>query len=1053
MNTAKFFSSSQTSSGTLSSVSHLKVLTQINKKVIKVDALLKNSLSLRKKLQEKTVIKKSQLNFEQKEKNLEKTKPPAPEKGVKSIPTPSGGGLFGWLGNFINNVIFGFIAIRLLDHLPTLLKLVPIINNVMDGIIDWGGKLLEGLVTFIDWGYSAYDNTVKIFAKFGGEGAAKKFEGFMGKFKDVLNYSIIAGMLFSDLAMMGGGEDEGYDDFIDEKRNRPRPERPSRPVKPSPPKPGRPSLPRGGAPIGTLGKGGAKTVLKFIKPFTNKLPIIGGLLDFGLSVALGEDPGRAAFKAIGATLLGAVGAALGGPFALLTGLAGGMLGDKAGGALYDAFFKGDKKKKASSKKGWFGMRNGGVIRRYASGGSTRGGQYQSSSARREVGPQKKLRRVVTKPAKLYQGRTAGGVDNIQKIFPEPQDIKSPQGTKSQRKDETMNPYGFVSHSYYRMASVPFVGPILAMPLKLMMGDTIDSSYYTSVGQGFNGMMAKAYDEGAFSDDFPIQEFDFEKIVSKSVQQLATREMTAIRSDLMQQLMLKGIEIKSGQKPSDCPCPEPGGGGGGGGSSAYYGTPEQKALLDAIAFAEGTRDAPHGGYRTMYGHDIFNAPPWKHPDTVVTKGYSSTAAGRYQFLSTTWNGLGLSDFSPINQDKGAWKLVEGRGVTLAMLQREGPSANVIAKLAPEWASLPTLSGRSYYGQPVKSLSNIQSAYRSSLSKGGGTSPPTQIASSSPAGSVPDCSCDGDGVPDSNGIDSPTNPEALGPVGNNGKIYLHWTAGDYTTPYPAKYHSTFLGDGRKVQQVPYTQFRTPEGHTKYRNSKGVGLSVAAMKDYNWGSFSPKPKQLEAMAQEAANLAKAWGWTSSMVNVRNVATHAEVGSMKDGERNPPSSENKKTPPPAPDNYGPVAWGGDGARTDMYQISASDSPGSGGDKMRNMIKAKMGSAGKFGGGPVDAGITKVHPGEFIIDKDSVDVFGMEFMNTINQVENKTQLSRAKQSLIQILQEKVPYYSDMAADEYITVPSSGGGYSQNVVVMSGGMSGGGSYDNCPWKDVAEFGN
>ena len=48
-----------------------------------------------------------------------------------------------------------------------------------------------------------------------------------------------------------------------------------------------------------------------------RLPIIGALLDFGISWMLGEDPGRAAFKAIGAGLLGAAGTAAGSVFQLL----------------------------------------------------------------------------------------------------------------------------------------------------------------------------------------------------------------------------------------------------------------------------------------------------------------------------------------------------------------------------------------------------------------------------------------------------------------------------------------------------------------------------------------------------------------------------------------------------------------------------------------------------------------------------------------------------------------------------------------------------------------
>ena len=131
MNTAKFFSSGQESSTIFSSPSHTKQLSSINKKVIKIDSILKKSFSLRKQLQDKKVIKKSQSSFQEREKNLEKTKLPKAEKGIKSVPTISGGGIFGWIGNFINNVIFGFIAVRLIEHLPKLLSLVPIINGVM----------------------------------------------------------------------------------------------------------------------------------------------------------------------------------------------------------------------------------------------------------------------------------------------------------------------------------------------------------------------------------------------------------------------------------------------------------------------------------------------------------------------------------------------------------------------------------------------------------------------------------------------------------------------------------------------------------------------------------------------------------------------------------------------------------------------------------------------------------------------------------------------------------------------------------------------------------
>ena len=83
------------------------------------------------------------------------------------------------------------------------------------------------------------------------------------------------------------------------------------------------------------------SLLKFARPLLKRIPIVGALIDFALSVALGENPGRAAFGAIGAALLGAIGTFLGGPIGTFIG---GLAGDFAGRQLYDLFFN-----KSSSK--------------------------------------------------------------------------------------------------------------------------------------------------------------------------------------------------------------------------------------------------------------------------------------------------------------------------------------------------------------------------------------------------------------------------------------------------------------------------------------------------------------------------------------------------------------------------------------------------------------------------------------------------------------------------------------------------------------------------------
>jgi len=157
--------------------------------------------------------------------------------------------------------------------------------------------------------------------------------------------------------------------------------------------------------------------------------------------------------------------------------------------------------------------------------------------------------------------------------------------------------------------------------------------------------------------------------------------------------------------------------------------------------------------------------------------------------------------------------------------------------------------------------------------------------------------------------------------NKNIFMHWTAGGYNWKN-GPYHTTVQGDGSLYKHLPYDQHTA---HTYYRNSGNVGLSVAAMKDYNWNSFAPKPKQLEAMTAEAAVIAKGWGWSAGDVSIKNVMTHAEAASNKDG-RSPH------------DNYGPTWWGGTGERSDLHKLKGSDKDGTGGDKLRQMMKKYMG-------------------------------------------------------------------------------------------------------------------
>ena len=99
-----------------------------------------------------------------------------------------------------------------------------------------------------------------------------------------------------------------------------------------------------------------------------RLPIIGALLDFGISWMLGEDPGRAAFKAIGAGLLGAAGATVGTVLPVagnaIGGILGGIAGDMLGGVLYDVLFsKGTHSAGATEYRSEGGYHRSGNTRR------------------------------------------------------------------------------------------------------------------------------------------------------------------------------------------------------------------------------------------------------------------------------------------------------------------------------------------------------------------------------------------------------------------------------------------------------------------------------------------------------------------------------------------------------------------------------------------------------------------------------------------------------------------------------------------------------------------
>lgn len=133
---------------------------------------------------------------------------------------------------------------------------------------------------------------------------------------------------------------------------------------------------------------------------------------------------------------------------------------------------------------------------------------------------------------------------------------------------------------------------------------------------------------------------------------------------------------------------------------------ERALLDTIAYAEGTRGRGKDGYNVTFGYRYFDTCD-EHPNMKVCAGsLCSTAAGRYQFLNKTYEGLNMENFWPQAQERGALELIKRRGVTLPAAPLTATQfANALDRLSYEWASLPPAR----YGQGKLTTEQVRAEY--------------------------------------------------------------------------------------------------------------------------------------------------------------------------------------------------------------------------------------------------------------------------------------------------------------------------------------------------------
>lgn len=164
-----------------------------------------------------------------------------------------------------------------------------------------------------------------------------------------------------------------------------------------------------------------------------------------------------------------------------------------------------------------------------------------------------------------------------------------------------------------------------------------------------------------------------------------------------------------------------------GSSAQNASfsPEVRAFLDLIAYAEGS------DYNVMFAKQRFSSYA-DHPRIRITSGgLTSDAAGRYQFLASTWDdakkALGLKDFSPGSQDLAAvWLIDKKRNALKYVEQGSKGLKQALDILSYEWASFPPAR----YPQGTRSFQDLTNKYISFLLKYQRQSPAQAAAATQP-----------------------------------------------------------------------------------------------------------------------------------------------------------------------------------------------------------------------------------------------------------------------------------------------------------------------------------
>jgi hypothetical protein len=616
----------------------------IRVKLIQVEDILKGSLALEKKKLTEEKKEESSKRREKIEEKLE-TKPKA-EKGKIKMPSLPRMGFLDWVKNFIGNIILGYFAVRLVDHLPKIIPIVKFLGKATDLILGLGGKLLDGLATFVDWGYKAVDFSRGLVGKTFGEEALKNFDKLTSEFQKFMNLAIIVGMASADFGMdrlKGRGAEKSAKKGVGTIGGR---------------GVGRAAT-RAAARVG--GKGAAKLTAKVGSKALKAVPFLGA----GLAIVEGIMRIRDGDYVGGLLSFGTAIPVAGWAFLALDiarEFMGGKEFDKSVGRAFSGN-SGLTDKQVQKRTPRFSGPS--IVTGLANGGLTRGGKKQGKVRRKISSPKKgKYKRVLApkKPGKVEinsPGSAIGGEEKIFGIFPKP------------KLPDVINPFKVIENFAKNTTGSDYFGPIFGIASKYLLGQKPTQQDYKNVGLGINMLVAKGIDdgklkgglvaafaEGGFVDpktlDAISQGGDISEWVAK-----AFKDATETNAQKTLRELQKNLNLK---KPGDEKTPpSPDDMGEGAGVQVSSDSEDFWLLATAALFENSDPQGAADAAQAIYNRVAMPGDPW-NVDNSIRKAILNP--GQFQPVSDYG---GASVWGRIKTKEDALRFIKNYGKSQAQLE--------------------------------------------------------------------------------------------------------------------------------------------------------------------------------------------------------------------------------------------------------------------------------------------------------------------------------------------------------------------------------------------------